>query len=567
MDEQVDQNDSYYKSLRRGIILIIVVVSVIPLILISGTLRYYFQASYQDKVLEHLKVLIKKHRQNIDTFLNEKLADIKVQAESYTLDQLSDETFLKERLRVLQDAYGRSFVDLGVVNEHGIQIAYAGPFKLGEADYSKAPWFQQALQGNAYISDVFPGLRGLPHFIVTVRNETGGTKWILRATVDFDSFNSLVENIRIGTTGFAFIVNKKGEFQTKPRSGIAVAGEPYLSFFQSPASAADDVTAVEKANGAGEDVLYVMSGLKDGTWALGFQQSSNDAYSALYQARRITVLIFSLSLMGIVAVAILLSKRVVKRIIRADREKQMMNERVIEAGKLASLGELAAGIAHEINNPVAVMVEEAGWIQDLLEDDDLKASSNLEEFKQSLNQIRTQGVRCKQITHKLLSFARKTDPRPQCIQMNDLIQEVVGLCQQRARYATIKIVTELDPDLPHISVSPTEIQQVVMNLINNSMDAINGRGGTVKVKTSFTGDHVIVDVADDGPGIPEAYLPRVFDPFFTTKPVGKGTGLGLSICYGIITKMGGQISVNSAIEVGTTFHIQIPTGGRECSRE
>lgn len=567
MDEATHENEAYYRSLNRWIVLIIVVVSVIPLLLISGTIRSYFQVSYQEKVLEHLKVLIKKHRQNIDTFLNEKLADIKVEAESYTFEQLSNEAFLMERLRILQSAFGRSFVDLGVVNEQGIQIAYAGPFKLREADYSKAKWFQEAMRGSTYVSDVFPGLRGLPHFIVSVRQDTNGKKWILRATVDFDAFNSLVENIRIGTTGFAFIINKQGEFQTKSGTGIALAGEPYVDLFASPAAAGDEVTVLEKTNAAGDEVIYVMSRLKDGHWILGFQQKESDAYSQLYTARRVALLIFALGVVGIVAVALILSRRVVKRIKRADREKQMMNERVIEAGKLASLGELAAGIAHEINNPVAVMVEEAGWMQDLLEEEDLKQSSNLEEFKQSLSQIRTQGTRCKQITHKLLSFARKTDPRPQCIQLNDLIQEVVSLCEQRARYSTVKITTDFDPNLPQISVSPTEVQQVVMNLINNSLDAIDARGGTIKVKTSFNGDNVVIDVADDGPGIPEAYLPRVFDPFFTTKPVGKGTGLGLSICYGIVTKMGGKISVNSAVELGTTFHIQIPFQGRECSLE
>lgn len=561
MDEIGIQNDNYYKSLTRRMVLIIVVVSILPLILISGTIRYYFQVSYQEKVLDHLKVLIKKHRQNIDNFLSEKLSDIRVQAESYSLGQLSDEAFLKERLKILQDAYGRSFVDLGVVNEQGTQIAYAGPFRLREADYSKAPWFQDAMKGQTFISDVFPGLRGLPHFIVAVRQETDGVKWILRATVDFDAFNSLVENIRIGTTGFAFILNKKGEFQTKPRSGIASPVEPYLSFFASPGVSGDHVAAVEKENEAGEDVLYVMSRLKDGHWVLGIQQSSTDAYSALYAARRAALWIFLLGVIGVVAVAVVLSKQIVIRIQQADGEKQMMNERVIEAGKLASLGELAAGIAHEINNPVAVMVEEAGWIQDLLDEEDLKQSKNLDEFKQSLSQIRTQGVRCKQITHKLLSFARKTDPRPQSVQLNDLIEEVVSLCQQRARYATIKITMDLDPDLPHIRASPSEVQQVMMNLINNSLDAIDSRGGTVRVNTRFKEDHVIIDVADDGPGIPEAYLPRIFDPFFTTKPPGKGTGLGLSICYGIVTKMGGKISVNSATEMGTTFHIQLPIQG------
>ena len=562
MNVPADANESYYKSLTRRIILIIVVVSIIPLLLISGTIRYYFQVSYQEKVLDHLKVLIKKHRQNIDTFLNEKLADIRLLAESYPYDQLSDEAFLKQRLRILQNAYGRSFVDLGVVNERGSQIAYAGPFQLKEADYSGAPWFRKAMQTDTYISNVFPGLRGLPHFIVTVRQDHNGEKWILRATVDFDFFNHLVENIRIGATGFAFILNSKGEFQTKPRTEIVPTAEPYATFLASHEKTGDDIFVVERPDPSGQSMVYVMSRLKGSDWVLAFQQSSSDAYSALYAARTIAILILVVGVIAIVVVAVVLSKQVVKRIIRADREKEMMNERVIEAGKLASLGELAAGIAHEINNPVAVMVEEAGWIQDLLEEEDLRQCQNLDEFKQSLQQIRVQGIRCKEITHKLLSFARKTDPRPTDVQINDLVDEVVSLCQQRARYATAKIVTHLDPDLPLAHVSPTEMQQVLMNLINNSLDAIDGKGGgTVLVKTLQRDDDLILEVSDDGPGIPEAYLPRIFDPFFTTKPVGKGTGLGLSICYGIITKMGGKISVSSAIEIGTTFRIQIPLRG------
>jgi two-component system, NtrC family, sensor kinase len=558
MSDQTGENDNYYRTLTRRIIVIMVVVSVIPLLLISGALRYFFQVSYQEKVVDHLKVLIKKHRQNIDTFLSEKLADIQALAESHSFDQLGNETYLRDQLRILQEVYGRSFVDLGVVNDQGIQVAYAGPFQLKEADYSGAPWFREAMKGNTYISDVFPGLRGLPHFIVTAQRQHSGSKWILRATVDFDAFNSLVENIRIGSTGFAFILNNKGELQTKPRTEIHPSQEPYAGFLASPAQAADEVAAIEQTNPAGQGYIYVTSRLKNGQWLLAFQQTTNDAYSALYAARNITLAIFSLGVLGTIVVAALLSRRVVRRIMQADREKQMMNERVIEAGKLASLGELAAGIAHEINNPVAVMVEEAGWMQDLMEEDTLSDSPNVEEFRQSLKQIRTQGVRCKEITHKLLSFARKTDPRPKDVQLNELIEEVVNLCQQRARYATVKIVTTLDPDLPQVYVSPTELQQVLMNLINNSLDAIDRRGGKVEVRTKTEEGYVVLEVEDDGPGIPEAYLPRIFDPFFTTKPVGKGTGLGLSICYGIITRMGGKISVNSAVGVGTSFNLRIP---------
>ncbi len=553
-----EQGEVYYKSLTRKMVLIVVVASAIPLILISGTIRYYFQASYQDKVREHLQVLIKKYRQNIDTFLTDKLADIGQLAMSFPLEQLNDSGFLSERLSTLRAMYGRSFVDLGVVNEHGVQTAYAGPFKLENADYSKAQWFKDAMQRHEYVSDVFPGLRGIPHFIVTIRQQHQGAYWILRATVDFEAFNSLVENIRIGSTGFAFILNKKGEFQTKPRFETVASREPFLSFLATHQEVKDEAEVTERPDASGSDYIYVMSPLKNGDWLLGYQQSAADAYSAMYAARRFTVIIFVIGVLGMAAVAVLLSNRIVKHIARADREKEMMQEKVIEAGKLVSVGELAAGIAHEINNPVAVMVEEAGWIQDLLEEEDLKACQNLDEFKRALSQIRTQGNRCKQITHKLLSFARKTDPRPTEVQLNDLIEEVIALCQQRARYGNVKIVAKLAPDLPTVTVSSTEVQQVLINIVNNSLDAVDEKGGQVEISTKFNDDRITIDVADNGPGIPEAILPRIFDPFFTTKPVGKGTGLGLSICYGIISKIGGDITVNSAAGLGTTFHIQIP---------
>jgi two-component system, NtrC family, sensor kinase len=560
-------SDSYHRSLTRNIVLIIVVVSVTPLLLISGTIGYYFDVSYHTKALEYLQVLVKKHRQNIDNFLYEKLADIGLLAKLYTFDQFTDEAFLKDRLTLLQEQYGRCFVDLGVVNDQGLQIAYAGPFRLKNADYSKAEWFKQAMQSEAYISDVFHGLRGLPHFIVTARQEYRGKKWILRATVDFEQFNSLVQNIRIGSTGFAFILNKKGEFQTKPRFEVEPSKEPYVDFLKYDSTPLDEVAVSEKADDKGVQIIHVWSRLKNADWLLAYQQKASDAFSVLNKAQKLTIVIFLIGVAGIIIAAVLLAKRLVRHIAKMEMEKEMMNEQVIEAGKLASIGELAAGIAHEINNPVAVMVEEAGWIRDLLDEEDLKETSNLEEFKRSLNQIRTQGQRCKEITHKLLSFARKTDPTLRLVQINELIEDVIGLSQQRALYANVKIETSLASDLPKVEASPSELQQVLLNMINNSLDAMDSKGGKIEVISRVSGDFVVVDVADTGVGIPKSNLQRIFDPFFTTKPVGKGTGLGLSICYGIMKKMGGDLTVNSAVGLGTTFHIHIPMPRRETGGE
>jgi two-component system NtrC family sensor kinase len=142
--------------------------------------------------------------------------------------------------------------------------------------------------------------------------------------------------------------------------------------------------------------------------------------------------------------------------------------------------------------------------------------------------------------------------------LNDIVEEVIGLTSQKTRYANVNIVTELDPSLPPIQASPTEIQQVLLNLVNNAIDAIERPNGTVTVVTRVEGDAVVLEVRDTGKGIPEANLARIFDPFFTTKPVGQGTGLGLSICYGIVEKAGGSITVESEIEQGTTFRTSFP---------
>jgi two-component system NtrC family sensor kinase len=550
-------SESYYRSLTRNIIFVIVGVSVVPLILITFTIRYFSQTSYQDKVIEHLQVLNKKHKQNIDSFLKERLADISILKDSYSFDQLANDDFLKEKLRSLQKNSSDALVDLGVVDEHGKQIAYAGPYDLKGANYAEAPWFKAAIQQPFYVSDVFPGLRGIPHFIVSVRSANGST-WILRATVDFDKFNSLVENIRIGETGFAFILNRKGEFQTKPRTDVPPQKDPYLSFLTPGTKDLEQEGVVSNSKIDGRDIIHVMSRLKNGDWVLAFQQTESDAYKALYTVRTITLLIFFLGVIGIAFVSVLLSKRLVKRIRQADQEKEMMDEKVIEAGKLASVGELAAGIAHEINNPVAVMVEEAGWMQDLIADAGPGSIPMVDEFERSLTQIKAQGLRCKQITHKLLSFARKTDPVPKRVNINDILREAISLCEQRVHSGSVKIQGQFADGLPPIRVSPSEAQQIFINLINNAIDAIEPKGGILKISTRKEGDFIVADVADNGPGIPSYVLPRVFDPFFTTKPVGKGTGLGLSICYGIMKKLGGDITVNTAEGLGTTFHVKFP---------
>jgi two-component system NtrC family sensor kinase len=559
MDDQNEQKKAgYHHSLRRNMLLTVIIVSITPMILVSALILYQFRISYQEKVYAHLETLVKKHKKNIDNFLKEKLADIRFLSDTFTLEELSDESFLRDRLEALQTAFGPVFVDLGVINANGVQVAYAGPFKLGKALYSEADWFQKAKEEKYVISDVFLGLRGLPHFIVAVRENANGDPWILRATIDFVAFNDLVENIRIGETGFAYILNRKGEFQTKTLLDVLPAKGPCADFVETGKKIEDTICITEKVDESGNKNLYVTASLKDGDWFLVFRQRASDAFANFRNAMKVAIVIIVLGGLGITTMAFFLTRRMVGRIVEVDKEKEIMNEQIVETGKLASVGELAAGIAHEINNPVAIMVEEAGWIGDLLEEEEFQDSENLSEFKRALNQIRNQGRRCKEITHKLLSFARKTDSRIQDVRIDDLIEELVSLSAQKAKYSNVTINTDIQPDLPPLKVSLTELQQVILNLVNNALDAMEKKGGTLNISSQMEDNTIVIEVEDTGPGIPAANIARIFDPFFTTKPVGKGTGLGLSICYGIVKKMGGEIEVRSTLGEGTTFRVNIP---------
>jgi two-component system NtrC family sensor kinase len=542
-------------------ILTVIIVSITPMLLVIFLLIYQFNKSYQEKTYAHLNELVQKHKQNIDAFLNEKLAIIRFLAANYTVEQLNNREFLLDQLLTLRKDYGNVFVDLGLISSSGRQMAYAGPYDLSNADYSGAEWFKKATGLNYDISDVFTGLRGTPHFIVSVKVSGMNDFYLVRATVDFESFNYLVQNLRVGKTGFAFILNKAGQFQTNTSVDFKPCQSCYSVFRDAMAITKKNIQVTRWKDESNQEQLFAVASMKDGEWLLVVQQQASDAFSELNRMIYIAVFIFMVGGISIILMAFATSKRMVRRVRRADVEKEKMNEQVIETGKMASLGELAAGIAHEINNPVAIMVEEAGWIGDLLEEEDLKESQNLEEFKRALNQINTQGKRCKEITHKLLSFARKTDSTIKDVHLNELVSELVSLSAQMAKYNKVTIETDLQDDLPFITISPSEMQQVLLNLINNALDAMEKAGGTIKISTKISKlekDHIVIIVEDNGPGIPEANLPRIFDPFFTTKPVGKGTGLGLAICYGIINKIGGKIDVHSKVNEGTRFRIWIP---------
>jgi signal transduction histidine kinase len=233
---------------------------------------------------------------------------------------------------------------------------------------------------------------------------------------------------------------------------------------------------------------------------------------------------------------------------------------MMQAEKLSSIGLLASGVAHEINNPLSSV---AGYAEALLRrfknEQSLAEDPRLEDFQKYLDVIVRESYRCKGIIDSLLSFSRKSDGSASNVNINDILTEVLELVRFKSCFEKIEVRTDLQQDLPDVIGDPTGLSQVCMNLLMNAHQAINGPG-IVEITTRTTKQSMVLfQVRDSGCGIHKDVLEQIWDPFFTTKNVGQGLGLGLAVSYNIIKRLGGDINVESQAGKGSTFSVRMPS--------
>jgi two-component system NtrC family sensor kinase len=474
--------------------------------------------------------------------------------ETHSFENLSTQENLENLFRAInRRAEGLGLVDLGIIDQHGHQLAYAGPYSLFGLNYYQQPWFDEVMRRGTYISDVYMGFRQVPHFIIAVKGEAKSKNWILRATIDSEIFNRLVRSAQVGTTGDAYIVNRAGVFQTCPRFEGAVLTPSKIDTLQF----GEGTTVIKESDSQGNMRFVGGSWLKGDDWMLVISQAAGEKHGWMGTARNTEILIIACGTAAILLAILLISHTLFRHLERADREMDELNAQLIQQDKLAALGKMAAGIAHEINNPLAVIGEKAGWMADLLADEAFQESKSCQEFAASIEKIEEHVDRARKITHSMLGFARRMEPRLDDVELNLVLDRTIEVLANHARINNIEIKRTYSDRLPVIASDESQLQQVFMNLINNAIDAIDS-DGTIEVTTESKDDKVLVRINDDGPGIPESVQKKVFDPFYTTKANGKGTGLGLSISYRIIEKMGGTVTVSSREGEGTTFTVSLP---------
>jgi signal transduction histidine kinase len=237
--------------------------------------------------------------------------------------------------------------------------------------------------------------------------------------------------------------------------------------------------------------------------------------------------------------------------VRDIQERHMMREQMAQADRLASIGQLSSGIAHEINNPLGVIL---GYTQLMLRNEGADS-----ERHRDLKTVEKHVRHCKSIVEDLLNFARRSEPEKEMVDVHKTIDEVLGFIRQHAGSSRIAFESDYDRHVPPMVMDEKKIKQVLINLLMNARHAV-GNAGTIKVSTTYLSSsrRLEIKVRDTGYGIEPRHLRHIFDPFFTTKPTGEGTGLGLSVSYGIVQKHGGEIRVESKPGEGSTFTVMLP---------
>lgn len=547
-----DGKPSRYNRMWHKTVLAVCAVSIIPLVSITAVNYFLYRRSLQTELIQPIHSIASVTKYSLESFLEERIAAAKYVSSREQPEDLFDQEKLARILFRMRQSFG-GIVDIGVIDSDGIMKAYAGPYELAGKDYRDQDWFDKMLVRDVYVSDIFLGHRQLPHFVIAVkRDDEQGRSMIFRATIDTEG---LVQQIQIAghiQQSDAFLLNSEGILQTT--SGLF--GEAFQKFPGRLPPYAEGSQLIEDLEIRGEPYVMGYSFISRSPFLFVIIANREDVLSG-WQTYKTEMLAFlAVSTIAILIIIMGITSAWVERIKQADLRREATLHNVEHTNRMASIGRLAAGVAHEINNPLAIINEKAGLIKDLLNmpggnpPDKEKLSRQTDSIIQSV-------TRCSEITHRLLGFARHIDIKTEPVAIDSLIRDVLGFLEKEADYRDIHIAMHVSDTLPTVRSDRGQLQQLFLNLINNAFDAMK-RGGSLEISV-FDKDpnHVVVKIKDDGIGISQEDIEHIFEPFFTTKK-SKGTGLGLSISYGIVKKLRGTIYVDSELGRGTTFTVTIP---------
>jgi two-component system NtrC family sensor kinase len=546
-----------FRGIWKLAVFLVAWVAVVPLIALAFFDLNVTRYSTENEIKLRISKLVSNAERTIFFFLTERKYALDFIVRSHTLGEICEEQHLTTLLEALKESVG-GFSDLGVIDHTGTQIRYVGPYDLEGKNYSHEEWFKEVVRSGFYISEVFLGLREAPHLVVAVKSTLpDGSFYVFRATLDTERFNKVLSQLDVSGRGDLFLINHDGIIQTPS----IYYGNTLSKITLTVPAYSDRTELFETRNPGGEPVIVGYAYIAESPFILMSVNQKEELMGPWSKTRMVLFGFLAVSITIIMIVVVGVATCLVNEICVADQKRVMTLREVEHSSKLASIGRLAAGVAHEINNPLAIINEKAGLMKDLF--------SFTEEYSKDerllglVESILSSVERCGAITKRLLRFARHLDSNIETVDVKSVIQDVLGFLDKEAEYRSIQVDVDVPDDIPRFESDRGKLQQIFLNLVNNAFAAMSD-GGHLAVSARREGsDFVAVSVTDDGCGIPKADVERIFEPFFSTKTKKGGTGLGLSITYGIVQELGGRVQVKSELGKGTQFIITLPLGSHK----
>lgn len=544
-----------YRRLWKRVVYLTTFVSITPLIIMTIINYYQYKRVFEEEMIYPISRLTSNTRRSLSSFIAERRSVLNMIVRDKSFDELDNQEKLANLFRNLKESFG-GFVDMGLIDAEGIQRSYVGPYQLKGKDYKDQSWFHEVRLRGIYVSEVFMGYRDFPHFVIAVMHELNdGGFYVLRATIDMEIVSQGILSLNQRPSSDAFLINRNGILQTNSRfygkifEKIGIPIPPYST----------KTEVIEQHDNQGR--LYILGyAYIDQSPFILMEVTKPEEQMKSYLALRNDLLLFLfVSIVVIIFVILWAANYLVHRILEADRRRSQAIHNMEYTSKMASIGRLAAGVSHEINNPLQIISENAGLLKDVVDSD--TSFPMKDKFIKHIGVIIKSVERCSTITHRLLGFAKRIDTRIETIDLKILIQEVAGFLDKEAQHRNISLNYHIDDFLPTIESDKGQLQQVFLNILNNSFEALDD-GGQIDIDMDVKNEnYVTVKITDNGIGIAEEDIKHIFEPFFTSKKK-HGTGLGLSITYGIIQKLGGIISVESQPGIGASFTVTLPVKSR-----
>lgn len=529
--------------------------AILPLFTLGITIYYCFNAAYEKIIMDTLQASALDTRNAVQFFLDDLASQLFTIAETYSVNQLNNQANLADILSGLRRS-STPFVAMEIADRGGNRIEYHGPPDDAFKAFNDVTgdWYHETLASGVYISDVFTDHRNVRRFFIAVGLANSG-RWILRTVVEAEGIDRIVRKAQKGRKGYAFIINKSNQVQTAPLLDDTNLQLPGTAVFSLPTG-----SQVAQIHYRGKDSFVAVTHLDNPNWVLVVAEDYMEQMAPLLSARYTESLIVACGVLLILGGTILTVRSIARHsAYQRGRRWKSPNESATQSGKMVALGRMAAGIAHEVNNPLAIIGGMAGWMHDLLDEKDIRASRNFETYRECITKIEGEVRRCKTVTHRLLSFGRGITQGAGAIDLNHLLAEVVSLLESEAYFRGIAIHATYGNGLPQLATDPTKLQQVFFDVLDESIDVVS-KSGSIDINTSYAveASEIRIEIARISSPSPTTNREDGFDGVEGVDAPQKRSVAEISAGHSILGKLGGRIMVTEPAAGHTIYTITLP---------